>query len=59
MSGWARNTDEGTVEAVFEGPADAVESLVSFVRGGPGHASVSHVEVHEEPPEGLSGFDTG
>jgi acylphosphatase len=58
VSGWARNTDEGTVEAVFEGPAEAVESLVEFVRGGPGHASVSQLDVSEEEPEGLSGFST-
>jgi acylphosphatase len=57
VAGWARNTAEGTVEAVFEGPPDAVEAMVSFVRGGPGHSSVSHVEVREEQPEGLAGFD--
>jgi acylphosphatase len=56
VAGWARNTPEGTVEAVFEGPADAVDALVEFVRGGPGHAEVSRVEVSDEPPEGLSGF---
>ena len=58
VSGWARNTDEGMVEAVFEGHADAVESLVEFVRSGPGHASVSQLDVSEEKPEGLSGFST-
>lgn len=57
VAGWARNTAEGTVEAVFEGPADAVEALVEFVRRGPGHSSVTKVEVSEEAPEGLSGFD--
>ncbi len=56
VTGWARNTPEGTVEAVFEGDADAVEAMVEFVRGGPGHAEVSQVEVHNEEPEGLSGF---
>jgi acylphosphatase len=58
VTGWARNTDEGTVEAVFEGSAEAVEALVDFVRGGPGHADVSRVDVVEEEPEGLSGFRT-
>jgi acylphosphatase len=57
VAGWARNTSEGTVEAVFEGPADAVEAMVAFVRGNPGHASVTDVEVSEEQPEGLSGFE--
>ena len=31
--------------------------MVEFVRGGPGHADVSRVEVTEESPEGLPGFD--
>jgi hypothetical protein len=31
--------------------------MVEFVRGGPGHAEVSDVEVTDEEPEGLSGFD--
>jgi acylphosphatase len=56
VSGWARNTVEGTVEAVFEGEPEAVEAMVAFVRAGPGHASVSDVEVHTEAPEHLSGF---
>jgi acylphosphatase len=56
VAGWARNTRDGTVESVFEGSADAVDSMVEFVRAGPGHASVERVEVSEEEPEGLSGF---
>jgi acylphosphatase len=58
VAGWARNTAEGTVEAVFEGDEDAVEAMVAFVRGGPGRSDVSTVEVHREEPEGLSGFHT-
>ena len=57
VAGWARNTADGTVEAVFEGDPDAVEAMVAFVRAGPGHSSVSDVEVHKEEPEHLSGFD--
>ena len=48
---------DGTVECVFEGPAEAVEAMVAFVRGGPGHAEVTSVDVTEEEPEGLSGFE--
>jgi acylphosphatase len=57
VAGWARNTSDGTVEAVFEGDEDAVEAMIDFVRGGPGHSEVSKVDVHEEEPERLSGFD--
>jgi acylphosphatase len=56
VAGWARNTPDGAVEAVFEGPAEDVEALVAFVRRGPGHADVAHVNVAEEEPEGLQGF---
>jgi acylphosphatase len=56
VSGWARNTLDGTVECVFEGSADAVEGMVEFVRRGPGHSSVDRVDVVEEDPEGLPGF---
>ena len=57
VAGWAENLSDGTVEAVFEGGADAVDAMVAFVRGGPGHSTVSDVEVHKEAPEHLSGFD--
>jgi acylphosphatase len=56
VSGWARNTPEGTVEAVFEGEPAAVERLVSFAQMGPPDARVDSVEIYDEPPEGLSAF---
>jgi acylphosphatase len=58
VAGWAENRADGTVEAVFEGDAEAVDALVDFVRGGPGHSTVDAVDVSTEPPEGLSGFST-
>jgi acylphosphatase len=58
VAGWARNTPEGTVEAVFEGSQDAVEAMVDFVRHDPGHSDVRDVEVFDEEPEGLSGFES-
>jgi acylphosphatase len=57
VAGWVRNRPDGTVEAVFEGDPDAVEALVEFARSGPSHADVDHVDVRDEQPEGLSGFD--
>ena len=56
VAGWVRNTWEGTVEAVFEGPPEAVERLVDFVHRGPPGAAVERVEVFEEDDEGLRGF---
>jgi len=57
VAGWVRNTPEGTVAAVFEGDAGDVDALVALCRGGPGAAQVSRVDVGEEEPEGLRGFE--
>lgn len=56
VTGWAANRDDGSVEAVFEGDAEAVEAMVRFAREGPGRAEVDDLEVTEEDPEGLTGF---
>jgi acylphosphatase len=57
VAGWVRNAPDGSVEAVFEGPDDAVERMVEFMRRGPRGARVDRVDVAEEEPEGLDGFD--
>jgi acylphosphatase len=57
VAGWVRNRGDGAVEAVFEGDEEAVQRMVEFVRGGPGRADVEDIEVVEEEPEGLDGFD--
>jgi acylphosphatase len=57
VAGWVSNRPDGRVEAVFEGEEDAVERLVEFVRRGPGRAEVEDIEVHEEEPQGLHGFE--
>jgi acylphosphatase len=56
VAGWVRNTPEGSVEAVFEGEPDAVDELVRFAHEGPRGASVERVEVADEEPEDLTGF---
>jgi acylphosphatase len=56
VSGWVRNLPDGAVEAVFEGPRDAVDAVVEWCREGPDHASVDDIATREEPPEGLAGF---
>ncbi len=56
VAGWARNNRDGTVEAVFEGEATAVERLVDLCHHGPRGARVDRVVVHEEEPERLTGF---
>ena len=56
VAGWVCNRGDGAVEAVLEGPAEAVERVLRFFETGPPHASVERVEVRDESPEGLSGF---
>ena len=56
VAGWVRNLPDGRVEAVFEGPADAVCRLVDWAHTGPRLAAVDDVAVQPEPPEGLSAF---
>jgi acylphosphatase len=41
---------------VFEGPADDVLTLVNWCMTGPPLASVTDIEVIEEPPTGLAAF---
>lgn len=57
VAGWVRNRPDGTVEAVFEGEPDAVEAMLAFCHRGPPSADVGRVEVSDEDPEGLTGFD--
>lgn len=56
VRGWVRNLFDGRVEAVFEGPPDAVLELVGWAHHGPPRADVVHVEIIEETPVGERTF---
>jgi acylphosphatase len=56
VCGWVRNTAGGSVEAVFEGPDDAVAGMVDWCREGPAGATVTGVEVADLDPVGDRGF---
>jgi acylphosphatase len=55
VSGSVTNRADGAVEAVFEGPQEAVDAMIAFCREGPSRAQVEDVEVTEEQPEGSGG----
>jgi acylphosphatase len=56
VAGSVSNEPDGTVLAVFEGAAGAVDALVELCRSGPGHAEVERLDVADEEPEGVTGF---
>ena len=47
VNGWVRNRRDGTVEAVIEGPSEAVEALLAWARRGPPSARVTDVATSE------------
>jgi acylphosphatase len=57
VTGWVRNAPDGSVEAVFEGARDAVESLVRWCGEGPRGARVDDVRVRWQDLRGEEGFE--
>ncbi len=57
VTGRARNLEDGAVEVILEGSPEAVERVLAFCRSGPRQADVREVEVNEEEPQGLEGFE--
>ncbi len=58
VSGWVRNRSDGTVEAVVQGQADAVDAIVRWAHRGPQLAQVERVEM--APAAGsYSAFEIG
>lgn len=56
VDGWVKNLDDGRVEAVFEGPEDAVGEMVEWCYEGSSRARVDDVEVSYEEPTGHDSF---
>lgn len=54
LTGWVRNRWDGSVEALFEGEAAAVDAMLDWCREGPPMAYVAGVEISippNAPPE--------
>ncbi|MFZ4578140.1 MAG: acylphosphatase [Myxococcota bacterium] len=56
VRGWVRNTLDGSVEAMFQGPEDKVAALVDWCRVGPQKARVDAVLSTPAPLEPCVGF---
>ena len=48
VTGWVRNNFNGTVEAMFEGEQEDVESMIAWCRQGPASSEVRTVDVEWE-----------
>ncbi len=56
LSGWVRNRQDGTVEALFAGEDEAVVRMIERCSEGPPGARVSAVRVVAEGEAALAGF---
>lgn len=45
VTGWVRNKDDGTVEAVVQGDPASVEGITQWARRGPPAARVERVDI--------------
>lgn len=47
LAGWVQNMPDGSVEALIQGPGDAVSSLLERLRDGPSAARVTQLSEQE------------
>jgi len=52
VKGWVRNRRDGRVEAVFEGPPEALEKMIRRCWEGPPASRVENVELIDEAYQG-------
>ena len=57
VAGWVRNREDGAVEGVFSGSAEAVDALLDECRQGPPAAQVENVAVARAEPVLSRGFE--
>ena len=54
LEGWVRNRRDGTVEALFVGPADEVAAMLEACRQGPPGARVEAIDEQEATQDDLA-----
>ena len=59
LEGWVRNRRDGSVEALFSGPADSVARMAASCRRGPASARVDAVQEEAGNPDALKLRRTG
>lgn len=48
VTGWVKNREDGTVEAIFEGEKEQVNQAIEWCRNGPALSVVSNLEIEWE-----------
>ena len=56
VTGWVRNTPDGAVEAVVQGPDEAVDALIAWAHDGPPMARVERITRTDTQGQ-FSGFE--
>ena len=56
LTGWVRNCNEGSVEAVFCGSSKNVDTMIKACHSGPALASVDSIETAAVENEGWDAF---
>ena len=54
LEGWVRNRRDGSVEAAFSGPAEAVTAMIEACRRGPSSARVEALQDEAANPDMLN-----
>ena len=58
LTGWVRNLEDGSLEALFEGSREEVEGVIAWNRTSQPHAQVSEVHVSwSEPADEFRTFE--
>lgn len=58
VAGYAKNRDDGSVEVLASGSAEALAALFAWLHHGPPAARVEQVQREEVSPRNLHGFTT-
>ncbi len=57
VNGWAKNLNDGRMEAVFSGNKEDVDKLVELVKNGPRFAEVDNFEIKNINNKKFDGFE--
>ena len=56
LKGFARNLEDGRVEAWLEGNGEMINEMIEVCRIGPRHSQIKNVEVKEEKMQDFKDF---